>query len=299
MELNRNNLVTLGIAFNSAFKGGVAQAESTSAAVTTAVPSSTGKEEYGWLGKIPSVREWLGDRVVNNISQSSYTIANKDYENTIAVLRNHIVDDNLGLYGPLFTEMGMATVAHKETLIWGALQAGFANNCFDGTPFFSTAHPVLDVNGQPTTYKNTDDAPGGGAPWFLIDDTRALKPIIFQDRQPFEFVARDKVDDENVFQRKEFQYGVDARHNVGYGFPQYAWGSTATLDDAHYANARAKMRSLTGDYGRKIGVRPTLLVVHPTLEEAGLQLLNAERNAAGASNVWKGTAKLLVAEWLN
>ncbi len=298
MELNRNNLVTLGISFNAAFRGGVAQAESISQAVTTDVPSSTGKEEYGWLGKLPNVREWLGDRVVNNISQSSYTIKNKDYENTVAVLRNDIRDDNLGLYGMLFTEMGMATVAHKEMLVWGAMKAGFTTACFDNQPFFSNAHPVLDVNGAPTTYANTDNAPGGGAPWFLIDDTRALKPILFQDRQPFEFVAKDRVDDDNVFTKKEFHYGVDARHNVGYGFPQYAWGSTAALNDANYAAARASMLALKGDYGRPIGVQPKLLVVHPTLEEAGRQLLIADRNAAGASNVWMGSAKLLVSPWL-
>ena len=47
---------------------------------TTSVPSTTGKEEYGWLGQIAGVRKWLGDRVVNSISTSGYTIKNEDYE---------------------------------------------------------------------------------------------------------------------------------------------------------------------------------------------------------------------------
>jgi len=296
--INRGNLVTLGIGFKAAFEGGITQAEATSQRVSTTVPSETGREEYGWLGKIPNVREWLGDRVVNNISQSGYTIKNKDYENTIGVPRNDILDDNLGIYGTLFAEMGMATVAHRELLTWGMLPGGFNNLCFDGQPFFSQAHPAIDANGNPTTYSNSDGAGGGHPNWFLIDDSRPLKPIIWQDRQPFDFVAKDRVDDENVFLRKEFIYGVDARHNVGYGFPQFAYGSTLDLTAANYAAARASMMGLKADYGRPIGVRPKLLAVGPTLESAGRALLEAQFNAAGASNIWYKSAELLVVDWL-
>jgi phage major head subunit gpT-like protein len=43
---------------------------------------------------------------------------------------------------------------------------------------------------------------------------------------------------------------------------------------------------------------PRLLIVPPALEAAGLEILNAERDAAGATNVWRGTAELLVVPWL-
>ena len=43
---------------------------------------------------------------------------------------------------------------------------------------------------------------------------------------------------------------------------------------------------------------PTHLVVPPALREAGLAILNAERDAAGATNVWRGAATLLVVPWL-
>jgi phage major head subunit gpT-like protein len=58
------------------------------------------------------------------------------------------------------------------------------------------------------------------------------------------------------------------------------------------------MMNLTADGGRKLGITPTVLVVPPSLEEAGLNLLNTEFGAAGASNAWKGTAKLIVTPYL-
>jgi len=262
------------------------------------VPSTTETEEYGWLAQVQSVREWVGDRVVNNLSGYKYTITNKDYENTIGVPRNKIEDDNLGIYGTLFQEMGYSAAAHREQLVWPMLETGFETACYDGQPFFSTTHPVTLPGGAEGVYANTDAEAGDGAPWFLFDINRPIKPILFQDRKPFQFLAMDRADDPNVFMRKEFLYGIDARRNVGFGLPQLAWGSTQPLNSANYGAARASMRTLTGDGGIKLGITPKLLVCHPDLEEAGLELLNADRNAAGATNVWKGTAELMVSEWL-
>jgi len=294
--VNTGNLKTLGTGFSAAFKRGLGQAASQLAVIATTVPSTTGQNEYGWLGKFPKMREWLGDRVINSISQSDYVIKNKDWENTIEVDRNDIEDDNIGIYSPLFTEMGLATAAHPDELAWGLLKAGFATNCYDGQFFFDTDHPVLDENGEPQSVSNTGG--GAGSPWFLIDDTRALKPIIFQERKKAQFVAKDSPTDDNVFSRKKFAYGVDARYNVGFGFWQFAYGSKQTLDAAAYKAARAAMMGMKGDYGRPLGIRPTLLIVAPANEEAALKIVNSEYGAGGETNPWKGTAKVVVVPWL-
>ncbi|HWJ72403.1 MAG TPA: Mu-like prophage major head subunit gpT family protein [Kaistia sp.] len=296
MLINRSNLATLGVAFNTAFQAGLSQGESQWPTIATAVPSTTGKEEYGWLGKIPNVREWLGDRVIQNISQGKYAISNKDYEVTIGVDRNDIEDDNIGIYGPLFTELGRSSTANYDQLVWGLLKAGFATNCYDGQYFFDTDHPVLDANGVEQSVANTDGGSGEG--WYLVDDSRALKPLILQKRKDWQLVAKDKLDDENVFNKKQFIYGVDARHNVGYGFWQFAWGSKQTLDVAHYNAARAALMGMKGDYARPLGLMPRTLIVGPSNEAAGRAIVEAQINAAGASNVYYQTAKLVVVPWL-
>jgi phage major head subunit gpT-like protein len=55
---------------------------------------------------------------------------------------------------------------------------------------------------------------------------------------------------------------------------------------------------MKGDHARPLGIRPTHLVVPPSLEGQALEILNAERDAAGATNVYKGTAQLIVCPWL-
>ncbi len=296
MKINSANLDALRVGFQASFQRGLGMATALSSSVATEIPSSTKEERMGWLGKLPNVREWIGDRVVQNVSEADYTVKNKDWELTIGVNRNDIEDDNIGIYKPLFEEMGQSTVGHKELLIFNQLKAGFTTNCYDGQFFFDTDHPILDANGNLTTFANTDG--GAGTPWFLICSNRAVKPVIWTNRKPWAFQAKDNVTDDNVFMKKEFMYGTDARYNVGYGFPQMAWGSKQTLNAANYGIARAGIQNMKGDYGRPLGLVPDLLVVPPSLESDGLKLLNSEYGTGGVTNEWKGTAKLLVVPWL-
>lgn len=298
MIVSSGNLRTLGTGFNAAFMRGLGEAPSQRALIASTVKSTNGREEYGWMGKLKGMREWLDDRVMNSISTYDYAIKNKDWEDTMGVDRNDIEDDNIGVYGTLFAEMGSAAGAHPDELIWAALKAGFNTNCYDGQFFFDTDHPVIDADGNTQSVSNTGG--GAGAPWFLIDTKRTmhLKPIIFQERKPLTFVSKDKMDDDNVFFRKQFIYGVDARYNVGYGLWQYIYGSKQPLTAASYAAARAAMIDMKGEKGRPLGMLPDLLIVSGSNESAGLKILNNELDGAGGTNEWKGTAKLEVVSWL-
>ena len=64
MIINRANLDALRTGFSTLFKKGLGQTTSQFALVSTTVPSSTKEQRYGWLGKVPNVREWIGARVV-------------------------------------------------------------------------------------------------------------------------------------------------------------------------------------------------------------------------------------------
>ena len=128
---------------------------------------------------------------------------------------------------------------------------------------------------------------GAGTSWYLLDTSRAVRPIIWQEREKYEFQQLTQDNSEYVFLNDRTLYGIRARVNAGFGLWQLAYGSKQTLNSANYAAARAAMMALTADGGRKLGVTPTVLVVPPSLEEAGLNLLNTEYGAAGASNPWK------------
>ena len=88
------------------------------------------------------------------------------------------------------------------------------------------------IEGTTNTLKNTAEllvAPWLAAnptAWFLFDTSRAIKPLIFQQRKKPEFVSMDATNDQNVFMKKQYIYGVDCRDNAGFGLWQLAYGST-------------------------------------------------------------------------
>lgn len=297
MLVNAANLNTLRVGFSGAFQNGLDQAPSQWTQVATEVRSTQKEQKYGWLGKIPSVREWIGARSVQNLSQHDYEITEKKLELTIGVDRDDVETDNLGIYGPMFTEMGRSSGSYPDTLIFALLAAGFTTECYDNQFFFDSDHPVLDEDGETiNTVSNTGG--GSGTGWYLLDTTRAIKPLILQKRKDFVFTAKDRPTDDNVFDQNEFVYGTDARMNAGFGFWQMAYGSKQTLNAAAYATARASISGRTGDHGRPLGLTPNLLVVPPSLESAGRKILNSEFGSGGETNEWKGTAELLVCPWL-
>ena len=261
--------------------------------LSVVVPSSARQEEYKWLGQFPGLREWIGERVVKDLSVDGFIIKNRDFEATVAVDRNDLEDDAIGLYRPMVEQLGETAKQHPDQLIFDLLVSGFSSACFDGQFFFDVDHangdlsawsnkgtaaldatayqngraqmmslvndenrplritpnmlivpPQLEgtaraiiradksANGETNIWKDSADimvAPELAANptcWFLADLRHAAKPFIFQTRREPQFVALDHLNDENVFMRKEYIYGVDYRGNSGYGLPHLIFGST-------------------------------------------------------------------------
>lgn len=296
--INAALLAAITTGFKTVFNGVLSQAPGQHKLVATVVPSNTKVQTYPWLGTIPNMREWLGDRVIHGLRAHGYSITNKPFELTIGVDRDDIEDDQYGVYGPMIEELGRSAAAHPEQLVFGALAGGHAAVCYDGQNFFDTDHPVLDENGVSQSQANLDDNSGSGTRWYLLDTTRALKPIIFQERKKPEFVSKTALTDDNVFNAREFQYGVDYRGNVGYGLWQLAYCSRKTLDETNFAAAWTAMCERTGDHGRPLGIKPNLLLVPPSLYILALKVVSADKLANGADNVLKGMVKVEQSPWL-
>lgn len=301
MQVNNANLKTLYTAFNAAFKAGLGQAASQYGLLATTVPSSTGAEEYAWLGQLPGLREWLGDRVVHAIGNHGYTIKNRAFELTVGVPRTAIEDDQYGVYSPLMQEMGRAASAHPDQLVFGLLREGRTALCYDGQPFFSATHKVLNDKGKEVNASNLSDDGGTGASWYVLETRRAIKPLIYQSRKEPNFVSMTAETDDEVFKAGQYVYGVDARRNAGFGFWQLAHASNKALTAENLKAVITAMETQAGDHGRPLGISPNLLVVPKSLRFTAQRLLNAELVADGGvavSNDLAGSLELLVADWL-
>lgn len=290
--INLEQIQNLHVALSAAYADGLVLADSSYEQLATIVPSTTRSNTYAWLGQVPGMRKWVGDRIIKELVGHSYTLENQDFELTISVDRNDFEDDNFGIYTPMAANMAYEGKTHKSRLVYELLEDGENQNGYDGQPFFSTTHP----DGQGGTQSNL--IAGAGPAWYVMDLSRPIKPLIFQLRRDVELVALTQPTDANVFMTKKFIWGIDGRYNAGFGFWQMAVKSKATLNEDNLAAARALMRSYVDSDGKLLGMVPTTLVVGPSLETAAEKLLMNLVLANGESNVNKGKYKLIVSPFL-
>lgn len=291
MIIDAQALADIYVGFSTVFNTAFQATEVWHPQVAMTVPAKTRIMDYKFMLDFPMVREWIGDRVVRSLAGQSYQITTKDWEATIEVDRNDLKDDQMGLYHHMVSALAEEARAHPDRLIAELMLNGWTEICFDGRPFFAPNHPV----GEGVA---SNDGGGEGIPWFLLDTRRAIKPFIYQLRQPVKLTRMDRADDEHVFMRRAYRFGVDARYTCAYGLWQLAYGSRQTLNAANYAAARAAMMSLKNAEGRPLRVRPDLLVVPPSLEAAARDILENRFLPGGSSlksNIWQGSARLLVA----
>ena len=199
--------------------------------------------------------------------------------------------DRLGVYSPLFSEMGREANLYPDRWVFGLLSAGFHNTCYDGQYFFDTDHPVGEK-----TVSNLDmpDEPSGEeVVWYVLDTNSFLKPIIFQEREkPILKAMEYRLDSHN-----EMVYGIKARFNVGFGFWQRACASIKELNAENLKGVIERMRSLKDDKGSPLGIRPNLLVVPPSLEFKAKELVEAPM-VNGSSNILYKSLEVLSSSML-
>jgi phage major head subunit gpT-like protein len=268
----------------------------------TTIKSSSKSNTYGWLGSFPKLREWIGDRVFENIKSSSYVIENKKYEATLNVERTDIEDDNLGIYAPMAKVMADEYVAFLNRNLAALLKGGFTSLCYDGQRFFDSEHPVYpkaDGTGDASSFSNIlGNSGAGGPPWFLLSLSGSLKPFIIQERTPPEFEHITDPHNDTVFIKDQYIYGIRYRGSFGYGLWQQAVASKETLTPANYEAARLLMRQTKRDGGDPLGIVPTHLVVSADNESAARKIIEAQLIDGGDSNINYHTAELIVLPWL-
>lgn len=317
MEITAANLTALFTGFDVIFQRGFEKPPSYYDKLATVVRSTSRQTTYPWLGRTTKFREWLGDRVVQALETHSYTIVNKNFEDTISIDRNDIEDDNYGVYEPVIEQLGWDTKVHPDVLLFSMIKSAVSSpssvQSYDGQPFFSATHAVGPMGAagdvRDTTASNINSS-GSGDWWFLIDASRALRPFIFQLRREYTMTRMNTLTDEIVFNRREFRFGVDGRANTGVGLWQLAYASNTDLSNpTNYGAARAAMRSIKTDAGTPFGAltnpSSSYLLVPPSLEEVARQLLHSEFMAGtgasatvATSNIWKNSAELIVSEYL-
>jgi phage major head subunit gpT-like protein len=110
------------------------------------VPSTSSEEDYVWLERFPMMRKWLGEKFVKNLKARRYTAKNEDWETTIAVKRNDIEDDKLGVYNAQAQMAGASAAELHDIIVDDLKNNSFTNLGIDGQPFYDTDHEVAGAS---------------------------------------------------------------------------------------------------------------------------------------------------------
>lgn len=268
-------------------------------------PSTGRAEVYPRLDMLKGMREWIGDRAVQSLTNATFQIVNKDFEETIGIARNDIEDDRLNLLAPIAQQLGLNAARLPDLLVAALLKAAHTTLCYDGQNFCDTAHPSFDAAGAATTVANfaTD---GSGTPiWFMMDTRMVQKPVIYQERKPFQVIPKFSMTDPQVFWNKEFEWGVDGRCNVGFGLWQLIYMSTQALTHDNVKTIISAMKSFRRPDGSPMGVNPNVLVTGSTnyflakaLAENEFQPTTTSATALVPNQV-RGMFEAAEDEWLN
>ncbi|WP_440162529.1 Mu-like prophage major head subunit gpT family protein [Actinobacillus pleuropneumoniae] len=292
-------LKALDTAFKKEFGAGLALIKPQWEMVAMKISSSTKTNTYAWLGQFPKMREWVGKRQIKKMQAEAMSIENKTFESTVSVARTDIEDDQVGLFTPIVQQAGQSAAELPDDLVFGLLAKGKETLCYDGQNFFDTDHPVyenVDGTGTSKTQSNITTGAASGKPaFYILDDTNAIKPLIWQERTKPEIETKfDPSKSDTVFMEDEYLWGVRARGNAGFGFWQLIHRvENSDLNAETVMAVIAKMRMLKGDGGKLLNIRPSTILVPPTLEYAARQLVEADI-INGTSNPLKGVLKVAV-----
>jgi phage major head subunit gpT-like protein len=138
----------LFVNFRGDFQEALVTAPVWSPRLFTKIESTSRENRYYWVDKIPRLRRWVGPRIFNSLSARAYALPNEDWEDSVKMDRNVIDDDGaIGFLRNGVRMLGVAAARWADDMLVDIMQNGnSASNsrylCYDGQPFFSTAHPT-------------------------------------------------------------------------------------------------------------------------------------------------------------
>lgn len=227
MLITPTNILIASRGFEKLFQDAYDEATPFYPELVSEVPSNSRENLYGWMQKLPRMREWLGDRVYHNLAASEYIIRNKKWELSVKVGREDFEDDSYGIYNPVVQDIGQQARMHPDDLIADLLLNGEALLGTDGQNHFDTDHSVNPRRASMGTQSNY-------------------------------------------------------------------FASGKALNAANFAIVRASMMGLKGEDGKPLKVRPTMLVVPPSLEVTAKEIVQNTLVTQGGTNVLQGMAKVIV-----
>jgi phage major head subunit gpT-like protein len=119
-------------------------------AIATVLPSTNSAETYNWLGLLPRLVKWVGERQVHKLRGNTFTIVNEDWAIGVEVTRDDLADDRrLGLVQSRLNQLGISakmTIDDEVARILNGAFTAAGGLGYDGQFLIDTDH-VAETGG--------------------------------------------------------------------------------------------------------------------------------------------------------
>lgn len=154
MLINTQNLQFLFLQFLQTFQVFYSKQPTYFQFYASEMPSSTETNVYGWIAEMSGMVRWTGARQIDDVVARDYSLKNADWEKTIALERNKVMDDTWQLFGNAVEMLALQGAWWPDDVCTQTLVDGISVDCFDGQPYFDTDHPVDLDDASKGTYSN-------------------------------------------------------------------------------------------------------------------------------------------------
>jgi phage major head subunit gpT-like protein len=128
--------------------------------IATVIPVATTEVQFKWLGDVPTMKKWIGQRAINKLRAETHRIVTENWANGIEVHKDEIADDQLSLVQPRIADLADQGMFKMEDLIFDLLNGGIQSTtlaaCYDGEALLDTDH-TADGAGTGASQSNFED----------------------------------------------------------------------------------------------------------------------------------------------
>ncbi|MDF7670242.1 Mu-like prophage major head subunit gpT family protein [Orbaceae bacterium ESL0721] len=242
------------------FKYGLYSAKKPYKEITTVVTSATKSNRYNWLAKFPLLRDWVGERTFNGVVNQGYHLTEKPA----------MICAGGDLSRSQLQKLGKRAGEQPNELVFQALSGGFGQCGYDNCYYFDHTHPIYansDGTGAITLVSNLYQEPNfSGEPFYLLDCSHTIKPIILHNQTPPHLVAL--ADGAG----KASSIAVKSGYQLGYSFWQFTYAVKGHLTMENILAAISAMRAFTRDGMESLVINPTHLVIPKSVADQKVDL---------------------------
>lgn len=159
MIIAKEKLIGAYISFNTKFNDVLATSTPLYPQIASVFPSSARVETYNWLGLVPNMSKWIGERLIHKLTAEKYTIENFDWANGIEVERDDLADDKLGLVQKRIADLARKGLDAIDKAVADVYNGAFTSTgglTYDGQYLSDSDHTAAGAGG--TSQSNTGTA---------------------------------------------------------------------------------------------------------------------------------------------